>query len=239
MSRLLCPTRFWHFQAIKIFIQNVRFWRDISLADVSGFNLQAIAKGAHLNKMNSQVNFWHGCYLSRWKLCRLQFASRDVPDKEQCSINPNLWRDSGDVENTQVGKSHWNIKKMSIMGIISYLFFRTQDGERIYFLISSATKKVLCLFLQKGQIQCFLKKSPTTGTSTMSFSKVVCNQKMWCSFSISCVAQDLHVSGVGYAATWKSQWDQSTRTRQVLHSSILHSGPQRTKDNKCYTSIWQ
>lgn len=177
MSRLLCPTRFWHFQAIKIFIQNVRFWRDISLADFSIFNLQAIAKEAHLNKVNSQLNFWHGCYLSRWKLWMLKSASRDVHDREQSPINLNLWRDSGDVENTQVGKSHWNVKEISIMGTILYLFFRTQDGKRIYFLISLAMKKVLYLFLQKGQIQCLLRKKikrSITGNSTMSFSKVVC-----------------------------------------------------------------
>lgn len=104
----------------------------------------------------------------------LKNASKDVHDREQCPINLNLWRDSGDVENTQVGKSHWNIKKISIMGTILYLFFRTQDGKRIYFLISLAMKKVLYLLLQKGQIQCLLKKRPITGTSTMSFSKVVC-----------------------------------------------------------------
>lgn len=149
MSRLLCPTRFWHFQAIKIFIQNVRFWRDISLADFSIFNLQAIAKEAHLNKVNSQLNFWHGCYLSRWKLWMLKSASRDVHDREQSPINLNLWRDSGDVENTQVGKSHWNVKEISIMGTILYLFFRTQDGKRIYFLISLAMKKSFIPVLAK------------------------------------------------------------------------------------------
>lgn len=90
----------------------------------------------------------------------MKSASRDVHDREQRPINLNLWRDSGDVENTQVGKSHWNIKKMSIMGTILYLFFRTQEGKRIYFLISLAMKKVLYLFFQKGQIQCLLKKSP-------------------------------------------------------------------------------
>ena len=160
MSRLLCPTRFWHFQAIKIFIQNVRFWRDIFLADFFIFNLRAIAKEAHLNKMKSQLNFWHGCYLSRWKLWALKSASRDVHDWEQCPVNLNLWRDSGDVENTQVQKSHWNIKKLSVIGTILYLFFRTQDRNRIYFLISLAMKKVLYLFLQKGQIQRLLKISP-------------------------------------------------------------------------------
>lgn len=83
-----------------------------------------------------------------WKV-----PSRDADDREQRPINLNLWRDSGDVENTQKEKSHWDIKKVSITGTILYLFFRTQDGKRIYFLISLAMKKVLYLFLQKGQIQ--------------------------------------------------------------------------------------
>lgn len=79
------------------------------------------------------------------------------------------------LENTQVGKSHWNIKKMSVIGTILYLFFRTQDEKRIYFWISSAMKKA---FLAKRANSVSFKKSPITGTSTMSFSKVVCNQKM-------------------------------------------------------------
>lgn len=139
------------FPSNKDLYPKVRFWRDISLADFSIFNLQAIAKEAHLNKMNSQLNFWHGCYLSRWKLWTLKSASRDVHDREQCPINLNLWRDSGDVENTQVGKSHWNIKKMSIMGKILYLFFRTQDRRRIYFLISLAIKRFYICSCKKGK----------------------------------------------------------------------------------------
>lgn len=59
------------------------------------------------------------------------------------------------LENTQVGKSHWNIKKMSVIGTILYLFFRTQDEKRIYFWISSAMKKA---FLAKRANSVSLKK---------------------------------------------------------------------------------
>lgn len=177
MSRLLCPTRFWHFQAIKIFIQNVRFWRDISLADFSIFNLQAISKEVDLNKMNSQLNFWHGCYLSRWKLWTLRSASRDVHDREQCPINLHLWRDSRDVENIQVGKSHWNIKKIPIMDPILYLFFRTWDGKRIYFLILLAMKKwfYMCS-CKKDKFDISKRKGPMLVPASWASLKLCGNQ---------------------------------------------------------------
>ena len=160
MSRLPCPTRFWHFQAIKIFIQNVRFWQDISLADFSIFNLQAIAKELHLNRTNSQLNFWHGYYLSTWQLWTLTSASRDVWGIEWCPINLNLLRDSGDVKNTQVGKSHWNIKKMT-MDTILYLLSITQDGKGIYFPIPLVTQKrfYICS-CKKDKFYISLRKGP-------------------------------------------------------------------------------
>lgn len=134
-----------------------------------------------------------------------------------------------------MGKSHWNIKKMSIMGTILYLFFRTQDGKRIYFfsnirgLLQVLAKRVNSMPLTEKPHDWYqhheLLQICVQSEDVMFFQCLLCcsrSARFWCWIcsNMEIPVRPIYLHKTNSAQLHSSFWSPKNKGQQMLYIKL-------------------